>query len=429
VTLPRTHAPPARRSIHSRGPCRLASRPLDVMPTYQFTARAATGETRTGEIELPDRRDLDRYLRQRRLKPISVRIRGSRPTLLRKLTGGRRAVAGFLRQLGSLVEAGIPLASALDLLAEQLPDPAMAEVTGRISQSIRGGSSFADALREHPHFFDAFTLALIEAGEAGGALDHVLDRLATHHETRQRLDRKLRGALAYPAVVLTTAVAVTIGLLWKVVPVFATVFAEAGIPLPLPTRVVLGASDLVRGAGPAMIVGAVIGWLLIRRYGRTPAGRLRLDRAFVRAPFMGPLLLQAGAARVTRALAILVTAGVPILEGLRIAAAAAGNRAVHDAVLAARASIEEGGSIAAPLVASDAFPTLAARMIQIGEQTGRLDEMLDRVASRYEEEIDATVETLTSMVEPAVVVLLGIIVGGLVVAMYLPMFEVMRGVG
>lgn len=337
-----------------------------------------------------------------------------------------RDVAVFARQFATMIQSGLPLAPSLGVLAEQAGNRRLAAVVGEVRYDIESGRTLAGALAEHPAVFNQLVVGMVAAGEAGGVLDTVLARLADSLERTDRLSREVRGALTYPAVVLVVAAAALLVLLEFVIPTFQEMFAASDLPLPLPTRLVIGLSEGLRAywwLPPLFAAGAWIGFARVRA---TPRGRLALDRAVLASPVVGGLCLKAAMARLSRTLGTLVASGVAIIEALEITAASAGNRVVYDAVMKARTSIAGGHTIAEPLRASGVFPPMMLQMIHVGEQTGGLDEMLAKLADFYDDEVGRSVEALLAAFEPVMVTILGIVVGGMIVSMYLPIFDMIN---
>ena len=340
-----------------------------------------------------------------------------------------RDIVIFTRQFATMINAGLPLVQSLDILAAQTENKALAEVTRAVVYDVESGNTLADAFRKHPKAFTELYVNMVAAGEAGGILDTILLRLATFLEKNDALVRKVKGAMVYPGVIIgVAAIAITVLLIF-VIPTFQNMFASANLELPLPTRVVIGMSQLPdrllvghRCRHRRVIVFAIRSYYAHRR---RPAPDRRL---LLRAPVLGDVLRKSAVSRFTRTLGTLVSSGVSILEGLEITAKTAGNQVVHDAVMESRQSIAGGETIAAPLEKSKVFPPMVISMIAVGEQTGGLDEMLSKIADFYDEEVDVAVSALVSLMEPAMIVLLGVIVGGMVIAMYLPIFDMMNAV-
>jgi type IV pilus assembly protein PilC len=398
------------------------------MPTFSYSARAITGELQTGEINLPTRDDVVGYLRQQRLIPVAVRPK-SRDIEISIGSGIKtRDVVIFTRQFATMINAGLPLVQALNILAEQTENKKFKGIITAVLHDVEAGMTLADAMRKHPKAFNELYVNMVAAGEAGGILDTILLRLAVFLEKSAALARKIKGAMTYPAVMLFVVIAATVILLWKVVPVFATLFADAGLALPLPTQIVLAISGFLQAYILYMFMGAIAGVFLLRRYYATKSGRLVLDKLLLRLPILGVLIRKAAVSRFTRTLGTLVSSGVSILDGLEITARTAGNRVIHDAVMASRASIAGGATISEPLQKTGVFPPMVVQMINVGEQTGGLDEMLSKIADFYDDEVDNAVASLTSVLEPIMIVIMGIVIGGMVVAMYLPMFDMVNAV-
>ncbi len=334
-----------------------------------------------------------------------------------------RSLAVFTRQFAVMIDAGLPLVQCLDLLGRQEEDEDFAATIRAVQADVEEGSTLADALRAHPCSFDRLYTSMVAAGEAGGVLDVILERLAVHIEKQVALGGEVRSAMMYPVAVLSIAGVVVGVILWKVIPTFAALFEGLGAVLPLPTRVVVAVGDSFAGAVPFLGLGVLGTALLFRRYYSTGGGRRAIDGAALRAPLIGGIVRGNAVARFCRTLSALLGAGVPILESMDITAGTAGNAVVEDAVRKTRAAVERGESVAAPLHDTGVFPALVTQMINVGETTGALDSMLAKVADFYEEEVDRAVAGMTALLEPAVVAVLGIVVGGIVVAMYLPVFE------
>jgi type IV pilus assembly protein PilC len=340
-----------------------------------------------------------------------------------------RSVAVFTRQLSVMIDAGLPLVQCLEILGRQEPHRGLAASIRRVRRDVEAGSSFADALKRHPAIFDALYANLVAAGETGGILDTILKRLAVHIEKNVRLKRQVKSALIYPVAVLLVAVLVVAAILWKVIPTFAALFQGLGAPLPGPTLAVIALSHVVAAYGWMMVALGVFAAAWMKRYYATPGGRTALDRRLLRAPLVGSIVLKVSVARFCRTLSTLLASGVPILQALDITSRTSGNAIVSQAIRNTRVGIERGDSIAAPLAATGIFPPLVAQMISVGESSGALDAMLSKIADFYEEEVDAAVGGLLALLEPGLVVFLGVVVGGLVIAMYLPIFDLINRVG
>lgn len=400
------------------------------MAVFNYTARPATGgEIQTGEIELPTKEEVFAYLARQRMIPVSVREKERQITLQIGTGISTRDIVIFTRQFATMINSGLPLVQSLDILAQQTENQNLQKVIRSVLYDVESGNTLADSMRKHPKVFTNLYVNMVAAGEAGGILDTILLRLATFLEKNDALARKIKGAMIYPGVIMTVAVGAVFILLYFVIPTFQQMFASAGIPLPLPTRIVIGMSAALQAYWWALLGGIVVGGFLLRAFYKTDQGELFMDSLLLRFPILGDLQRKAAVARFTRTLGTLVSSGVSILEGLEITAKTAGNRVIHDAVMGSRASIAGGETIAAPLKESGVFPPMVVQMINVGEQTGGLDEMLSKIADFYDEEVDAAVDALLSAMEPVMIVFLGTIVGGMIVAMYLPIFDMINAVG
>jgi type IV pilus assembly protein PilC len=396
------------------------------MATFTYTARAFNGDLRTATIDASSRDDVIAQLRKQRLSVVKIDQDAAK-----KVGRGAiktRDVVIFTRQFSTMINSGLPLVQALTILAEQTDNKALAEVTRKVVFDVESGNTVADALSKHPRAFTNLYVNMVAAGEAGGILDTILLRLATFLEKNDALVRKVKGAMIYPAVIMSVAAIAVVVLLIFVIPVFAGMFASAGQALPLPTRIVIGASGFLRSYW--WIIGAIVitGGYMGKKYYATPNGKLVIDRFMLRMPVLGDVLRKSAVSRFTRTLGTLISSGVSILEGLEITAKTAGNRVIQDAIMQSRSSIAGGDTIAQPLQKSKVFPPMVISMIAVGEQTGGLDEMLSKIADFYDEEVDAAVSNLLSLLEPIMIVFLGVVVGGMVVAMYLPIFDMVNAV-
>jgi type IV pilus assembly protein PilC len=328
-----------------------------------------------------------------------------------------------------MIDAGLPLVQCLEILASQQDNKTFQKVLVRIRQDVEGGATLAAALKKEPKTFSDLYANMVEAGEAGGILDTILNRLAAYIEKSITLKKRVKSAMIYPSTIVAVAVVVVTFLLLFVIPTFKSMFEGFGATLPLPTRIVLGLSNLVRRYfvfGLAGIIGAVVG---LRYYYKTPAGRKQIDTLLLKTPVFGMLLRKVAVAKFTRTLGTLISSGVAILDGLEITARTAGNKVVEEAIMKTRVSIAEGKTIAAPLKETTVFPPMVVQMIAVGEQTGALDSMLSKIADFYDEEVDTAVANLTSLLEPLLMVFLGVVIGGVVIAMYLPIFKLVTVVG
>jgi type IV pilus assembly protein PilC len=399
------------------------------MPAYTYTARALNGDLRQATIEAPNRDEVVAQLRRQRLNVVKI---DEAAVAKKKKKGGKikmRDIVIFTRQFSTMINAGLPLVQALDILAKQSENPALKDVTHAVVFDVESGHTVADALGKHPKAFSELYVNMVAAGEAGGILDTILMRLATFMEKNDALIRKVKGAMIYPGVISSVAFIAISVLLIFVIPVFEKMFASVGLPLPLPTRVVIEMSKFLRGIGGLITVAGVVAFVFfIKKYYATSDGKLAIDKLMLKAPVLGDVLRKSAVSRFTRTLGTLIGSGVSILDGLEITAKTAGNRVISDAIMESRTSIAGGETISAPLQKSQVFPPMVISMIAVGEQTGGLDEMLSKIADFYDEEVDAAVSNLLSLMEPVMIVFLGVVVGGMVVAMYLPIFDMINAV-
>ncbi len=332
----------------------------------------------------------------------------------------------FVRMFATMIDAGLPLVQGLEILSQDKENVSMANLLKKVRSDVEEGSTFADALRKHPRYFDNLFVNLTEAGETGGILDTILARIATYMEKNEAIKAKIKGAMVYPVIVLTVALSVVTILLIFVIPVFGTLFGELGATLPLPTRIVIALSNFLKRWIFVIIIGAVAAGYAFKKFYATERGRVIVDAITLKLPLFSDLIVKSSVARFTRTLGTLVSSGVPILDSLEITARAAGHAIIEMAIMATRDSIKEGKTIAEPLEATEVFPGMVVQMISVGEQSGALDSMLSKIADFYEAEVDEAVEALTSAMEPALIVFLGITVGGVVIAMYMPMFTMIQ---
>jgi type IV pilus assembly protein PilC len=400
------------------------------MPLYEYTARnPANGQIQKGQVDVASKDEVTALLRKQRMMLVSVR---EAPKAIKLNFGAAkpktRDIVIFTRQFATMINAGLPLVQSLDILAKQTENKVLKDVVRQVVFDVEAGNTLADAFRKHPQAFSDLYVNMIAAGEAGGILDTILLRLATFMEKNDALVRKVKGAMVYPGVILGVAVTAIAVLLIFVIPTFQEMFASVNLELPLPTRVVIGLSNFLTSYWWAILlaIGGTI--FLIRRYYATPPGRKQIDTLLINAPVLGDVIRKSAVSRFTRTLGTLVSSGVAILDGLEITAKTAGNRVIHDAVMESRASIAGGETISGPLEKSKVFPPMVVSMIAVGEQTGGLDEMLSKIADFYDDEVDVAVTALLSLMEPMMIVILGVVVGGMVIAMYLPIFDMMNAV-
>ncbi|HEY2065264.1 MAG TPA: type II secretion system F family protein [Gemmatimonadaceae bacterium] len=400
------------------------------MPAFTYTARALNGDLKTATIEAPNRDEVVAQLRKQRLNVVKIDEK-KEADKKKKKKGGKismKDIVIFTRQFSTMINAGLPLVQALDILAKQSENKVLKEVTTAVVFDVESGHTLADAFRKHPNAFTDLYVNMVAAGEAGGILDTILMRLATFMEKNDALVRKVKGAMIYPGVIMSVAAVAIVVLLIFVIPVFENMFSSVGLALPLPTRVVIGMSKFLTGYWWAVGAGGFLAVTSLKKYYASSDGKLVIDRLMLRAPILGDVLRKSAVSRFTRTLGTLIASGVSILDGLEITARTAGNRVIQDAIMESRSSIASGETISAPLQKSKVFPAMVISMIAVGEQTGGLDEMLSKIADFYDEEVDAAVSNLLSMMEPVMIVFLGVVVGGMVVAMYLPIFDMINAV-
>ncbi len=394
------------------------------MPEFEYKGKTLAGAQVTGSLKAKNKQDLEKVLRQNRILVTSIRKKPADIQIKFGTGVKKQDISRFTRQFATMIGSGLPMIQCLEILASQVDSVELRKVLNKVKEAVQGGSTLADALGRHPKIFDQLYVNMVEAGEMGGALDVILVRLAVYREKADALIRKVRGAMMYPIVISIVATAVTVAMLAFVVPVFAKMFAGLGSELPAPTQIVLNISNFLQSQ-VLLIIGTAIALVVgYHFYVKTPNGRLNADRVFLNSPVLGNLLRKSAISRFSRTLSTLLSSGVSILDALEITAKTAGNRVVHDAINKAVVAIAEGDTITAPLKETGVFPPMVTQMISVGEKTGGLDEMLSKIADFYDEEVDAAVTALTSIIEPIVIVLMGIIIGGILIAMYLPMFDI-----
>ena len=395
------------------------------MPIFVWKGTASNGEIQKGEIEAQDEQAARRLLRQQRIS--LSKIKAKPKDLLENIALFQQKVTPkdiviFTRQLSTMIDAGLPLVQGLEILASQQENKTLKKILLDTKSDVEGGSTFADALKKHPKQFDRLFCNMVAAGEMGGILDDVLKRLADYMEKALRLKRKVKGALTYPIIVLAISALVIGVILIFVIPVFEQMFSEFGGSLPLPTQMVVNLSNFVKSYFLVMIGVVVVMVFLFKKYYKTEKGKRVVDRLILKSPVFGPLLRKVAVAKFTRTLGTLINSGVPILESLNVAAGTADNKMVEEAIYNVRSSISEGRTIAQPLAESGIFPAMVVQMVSVGETTGALDQMLNKIADFYDEEVETAVDALTTMIEPFMIVFLGGTVGSIIVAMYLPIF-------
>lgn len=401
------------------------------MPIYKYEGKTLKGQVKKGELEAADEGAVRVYLRQQNIIPTKITPKAKEITISLpfKKKVNQRAIAIFTRQLATMIDAGLPLVQSLEILSVQQEQKLFKDIIREIREDVEGGSTFAGALKKHPNTFDDLYTNLVVAGEEGGILDNILLRLAGYIEKAEALKKKVKSAMVYPATIVGVAVIVVMILMIFVIPVFESMFKSAGQTLPLPTLIVITMSKLIKKYVFIVVPALILLFYLFRRYHKTENGRAVIDRLLLKLPVFGPLLQKISVARFSRTLGTLVSSGVPILDGLNIVSKTSGNKTIETAILNARASIREGETIAEPLGRSGMFPPMVIQMISVGESTGALDSMLSKIADFYEEEVDVAVGNLTSLLEPFLMVFLGVVIGGVVISMYLPIFQMASAVG
>jgi type IV pilus assembly protein PilC len=400
------------------------------MPTFEWKGTARNGQTQTGVLVADTKDAVIATMRRQQIVVTAVKEKGKEIALPK--FGGRvppQSIAVFTRQFSVMIDAGLPLVQCLEILGNQQENKIFKRSLIQIRQDVEAGASLADAMRKHPKIFNDLYTNMVAAGEAGGILDTILQRLATYIEKAVKLNAQVKSAMIYPVAVISIAVIVVAIILWKVIPVFASLFQSLGAELPLPTKVVIALSNFI--ADFWWLIGIVIagGTYATRRYYGTYKGKRVIDKMLLKAPVLGLLLRKIAVARFCRTLATLTSSGVPILDGLQITARTAGNSVVEDAIMATRKSVEEGKTISEPLGDTEVFPAMVVQMIAVGEQTGALDTMLTKIADFYEDEVDIAVAGLMKLLEPLLIAFLGVAIGGIVIAMYMPMFSLIGQIG
>ncbi|MFW6134308.1 MAG: type II secretion system F family protein [Elusimicrobiota bacterium] len=400
------------------------------MSEFIYKAKSPSGSIVQGEMDASEQRVVVDRLRDKRMIVLEVAEKKTNAIkdILNKINPFKGRVKSkdlviFSRQLSTLVSAGVPIVQGLNILVEQIQNPYFKDIVKNMREDIESGTSIADAMSKHPGAFNELFINMIKAGELGGILDVILERMADYLESTSDLKGRVRGALVYPAVVSLVAVGVTTFLMVVIIPTFANIFAEFGAELPLPTKVLIGVSDLLRKYILFLFVGGVVLVFGIKQFYKTDKGSRKIDEMLLKMPVFGELVRKVSIAKFTRTFGTLVKSGVPILEALETVAHTSGNRVVEQAVLNAKESIREGEKIAEPLGKSGVFPPMVMQMISVGEETGNLDMMLSKIADFYDSEVDVAVEGLTSMIEPIIIVIMGIVIGAIVIAMFMPIFE------
>jgi|WetSurSiteA1Bulk_404760.scaffolds.fasta_scaffold01741_3 type IV pilus assembly protein PilC len=393
---------------------------------YQWSGKTTKGLVESGEITAATKEEVIAQLRRRNITPTIITEKQQKSLLPFKF-GGKvkdKDIVIFTRQFSTMIDAGLPLVQALDILATQVENKVLAKTLQEVKGDVESGATYADALKKHPRIFSELYVNMVAAGEAGGILDTILNRLASYIEKAMKLKKKVKGAMIYPAVVSGIAVGVIAIIMIFVVPTFSKMFATLGGTLPLPTRLIVTMSNFLAGVGGLMIIAAIIGLVVfITQVRRTERGKFIIDRILLRLPIFGPLINKVAVAKFTRTLGTLVSSGVPILDGLEITAKTSGNKVIEYAIMEVRKGVVGGKTLAEPITKAKVFPPMVTHMIAVGESTGALDAMLAKIADFYDDEVDNAVNNLTAMMEPLLMIFLGGAVGFIVVAMYLPIFK------
>ncbi|TLM68913.1 MAG: type II secretion system F family protein [Deltaproteobacteria bacterium] len=404
------------------------------MAKFAWDGVTRSGQTLKGEMEAPNAEAVIAQLRRQGIQPGTIKERGKGLDVELKIPGFEPKVTTkdlvvFTRQFATMIDAGLPLVQCLDILGKQQENKTFRSILVRVKEDVESGSTFADALKKHPKAFDELYVNLVAAGEIGGILDTILNRLAAYIEKAMKLKKKVKSAMTYPTTIIGIAVIVIAVILIFVIPAFEKMFADFGSELPAPTQVVINLSNLLQRYILVIIGFFIVLNIAFKKYYATPVGRLQMDAIFLKLPVMGPLIRKVAVAKFSRTLGTMISSGVPILDGLEIVAKTAGNKIVENAVYKVRQSISEGKTIAEPMEQSGVFPSMVCQMIAVGESSGAIDTMLNKIADFYDDEVDDAVGNLTAMMEPLLMLFLGTTVGGLVIAMYLPIFKLAGAVG
>ena len=395
------------------------------MATFVWQGISLSGKQVTGTLDADSKADVLQNLRKQKIRITMVKEKAAGGGLFsqRKKRVKVKDLALFTRQFATMISAGLPLIQCLEVLSHQMEHPDLKLVVKQVTQRIEGGATLAESMAEHPKVFNELFVSMVEAGETGGILDTILERLATHLEKMDALIRKVKGAMTYPLVVFSVSMGATAFMLLFLIPRFAAMFSDFGGELPLPTKIVMGASNALKSYGWLMAIIIVAGVILLKRYRATPKGARVVDRFLLKIPVVGQVTRKGSVSRFSRTLSTLLASGVPLLDGLNVTARAAGNVIVSDAVEVIKNSVTGGSTLAEPMRQVGVFPPMVTQMVSVGEETGRLDEMLTKLADFYDDEVDAAVESLTAVIEPVMIVVMGLVVGGMLIAMYLPMFK------
>lgn len=394
--------------------------------TFQWSGKTLRGTIESGELSANSKEDVISQLRRKSITPTAITEKKPKTPFSFGSKASDKDITVFTRQFATMIEAGLPLVQSLEILTSQVENKTLAKALASIKTDVEGGSTYADALKKHPRIFSELYVNMIAAGEAGGILDTILNRLAEYIEKAMKLRKKVKGAMIYPAVVSVIAVIVIAVIMIFVVPTFSKMFVTLGGTIPVPTRIIINLSNFISGIGGLFILFAVIGLSLsIAQIRRTEKGKKAIDALLLKAPVLGILFRKVAVAKFTRTLGTLISSGVPILDGLEITAKTAGNKVIEYAVMDVKKAVSEGKTLAEPLTKARVFPPMVTHMIAVGESTGALDSMLSKIADFYDDEVDMAVSNLTSMIEPIMIVFLGSTIGYTVVAMYLPIFKLL----
>ncbi len=398
------------------------------MPVFTWEGKNRKGEVKKGEMEAVNETAVNANLSRQGIISTAVKVKTSETKTI-KVKVSTKDLVVFTRQFATMIDAGLPLVQCLDILSSQQENKGFKAVLTQVKGDVESGSTFADALKKHPMVFDNLYVNLVAAGEVGGILDTILNRLAAYIEKAMKLKSQVKGAMVYPISIITIAAVVIIGLLVFVIPIFASMFADFGQALPLPTQIVINMSDFLKAWWWLMGGAAYGAFFAFKKYYATEGGKKVVDELVLKLPVFGDLLRKVAVAKFTRTLGTMITSGVPIMDGLEIVAKTAGNKTVETAIMKTRESISAGKTISEPLAQSGVFPSMVCQMISVGEATGALDNMLNKIADFYDDEVDSAVDAMTALMEPALMAFLGVAVGGLVIAMYLPIFKLAGAAG
>jgi len=396
------------------------------MPAYKWEARTKNGQVKKGEMEADNEAAVNDFLRRQQMTPVKVK---AKPKDIKLFGGGKgkkvtqKDIVIFVRQFATMIDAGLPLVQCLDILGSQQPNPTFKKVITQVKDDVEGGSTFADALKKHPKVFDTLFVNLVAAGEIGGILDTILNRLAEYIEKTEKLKSKVKSAMVYPVSIVIVAIVITAGLLLFVIPIFEKMFSDMGGTLPLPTQIVINMSNFLAAYWYAVFGGMFGAVYAFKKYYATKKGRATCDRLFLKLPVAGDLIRKNSVTKFCSTMGTMLSSGVPILDALDITSKTAGNVVIEEALIETRTAISEGKTIVEPLEKTKVFPSMVVQMIAVGEATGAMDAMLNKIAEFYNDEVDTAVDGLTALMEPAIMVVLGGLVGGLIIAMYLPIFS------